>query len=676
MDHGNQTQPSEPLSVELDRLANLLRTDAENAAAGVSEALDIYPGQPQALLLLVSALNLLGAEDGAREILAWMSREHPKLASIQYELGMMLARLGRPQEAIEPLSRTVQREPSHAVAWRVLGNQLGLIGDVAAASSAHARSIKLSLKELKLLEDALAACRADEFAKAEHMLRQAQAISPTDVMITRLLGELYLRVGKLKEAGATLERALELAPGCVVTRDLYCQALTQQMDWRGANTQFRILLESDPDNPRLQAQLAGNLAMLGEREKASQLFEQLPMEGIDDKVFWLSYAQAARVIGKDDETIIHAHRSCLAREPSYGASWWGLADLKTYRFSVDELATMREQLKRDDLPDGLRCHIEFALGKALEDEGCLVESFAHYDRGNALRRAYAAYNADEIHDNVKVLENFFTPELFAARRNTGCPAADPIFIVGMPRAGSTLIEQILSSHSQVEGTMELPDLGNIVGELIEKHLPHRAFPDFLADFDGTALQRIGEEYLERTRGQRKLGRPFFTDKAGNNFLYTGLIQLILPNARIIDVRRHPLACGFSCFKQAFAPGVLLLAYDQTDIARYYRDYVEAMAHFDRVLPGRVHRVFYEELLRSPESEIRRLLAWCDLPFEENCLRFYQTDRSVRTSSSQQVRQPIQKRSVEPWQRYEAWLGPMKAALGDVLTRYPGVPEFD
>jgi hypothetical protein len=246
----------------------------------------------------------------------------------------------------------------------------------------------------------------------------------------------------------------------------------------------------------------------------------------------------------------------------------------------------------------------------------------------------------------------------------------------MPRAGSTLIEQILSSHSRVEGTMELPDLNNMVGDMIRQRALEKTFPDLLSDLDDAAFRRLGEEYLERTRSQRKLGRPFFTDKSGNNFMYVGLIQAILPNAKIIDARRHPLACGFSCYKQAFAPGALHLSYDQTDIGRYYRDYVEAMAHFDEMLPGKVHRVFHEELVRDPETEIRRLLAHCGLQFEERCLRFHETDRNVRTSSSEQVRRPIQKRSVDPSQHYESWLQPMKDALGDVLTLYPDVPAFE
>jgi Flp pilus assembly protein TadD len=675
MDHGNQTEISEPLSAKLDRLANLLGRDVESVAAGASETLDSIPGQAQALLLLISALNVMGAEAGALEVLAWMSGEHPKLASLQYEFGLALARLGRAQEAVEALTRTVQREPGHPAAWRMLGNQLGLVGDIAGARRAHARSVKLSLKELKLIEGALAACRAEEFAQAENMLRQAQGISPTDVTINRLLGELYLRVGRLKDSELTLERATALAPACTATRVAYCLSLTQQKEWQKANTELRTLLRDNPDNLRFRSQLAANLAMLGEREEARRVFDALPTAEIEDSVFWLSYAQTARIIGTDEKIIIDATRASFGLDPSYGPAWWSLADLKTYRFSPDEIARMRDQLARDDIPDTLRYYIEFALGKALEDEGQYAQSFAHYERGNALRRAYVAYDPDEIRNNVSLIRRFFTPDFFAPRKNVGCQAADPIFIVGMARAGSTLIEQILSSHSQVEGTMELPDLRNVVGELIENHAHRKAFPDLLADFDSAALRRIGEDYLERTKCQRKLGRPFFTDKAGNNFLYVGLIQLILPNSKIIDARRHPMACAFSCFKQVFATGSLPHSYDQVEIARFYRDYVEAMAHYDRVLPGRVHRVIHEELVSNPEREIRRILAYCDLPFEEQCLHFYESDRSVRTSSSQQVRQPIRKKSAEPWRRYEPWLAPMKTALGDVLTRYPEVPEF-
>ena len=675
MENENHHSSAESLSARLDDAAQLLGTDAEATATCASEVLDIFPGQSQAIQLLISALNLMGAEDGARQLLEWMAQEHPNVGAIHYELGTLLSRLGMPEEAIQRLSRAVELEPLHPLAWRALGNQLALSGDAVGARRAYARHAKLSLRELKLLEDKMAVCRADEFVKAEAMLRQALAISPTDVAVTRLLGELYLRLGKLGEAETTLKQALDLAPACLESRDAYCIALTQLMDWSGANEQLRALLERCPGNLRLEAMLAANLVMLGERDNAIDRFTQLKTDGVEDRVFWLNYGHAARVIGKDDQAIIDSYRKCLEFDPTYGTAWWGLADMKTYRFLQSEIATMREQLKRNDIPDGQRSQLQFSLARALEDEGSYAESFEHYRDANALRRAYIAYNADRMHDEMEQVKSFFTPEYFAAHANQGCPSPDPIFIVGMPRAGSTLIEQILSSHSLIEGTMELPDLGNMVQELIRKYGPEKPWPAFLADFDAAQLAALGEEYLRRSSHQRKLGRPFFTDKAGNNFLRVGLIQVILPNAKIIDARRHPLACGFSCFKQAFAPGALLLAYDQTDIGRYYSDYVEISAHWDAVLPGRVHRVFHEDLVQNPETEIRRLLAYCDVPFEEQCLRFYETDRSVRTSSSQQVRQPIQKKKVEAWQHYEEWLGPMKDAFGDVLARYPAVPEF-
>lgn len=666
---------TELLSTRLDELAQSLGSDSESVAAGASEILDSFPGQPQALFLVIAALKLAGAEASAREILEWMSNEHPNLASIQYELGNLLARLGMAEEAIERFSRAVEREPHHPAAWRALGNQLALKGDPVGARRAHARHARLSLRELRLVEDARAMRHPDQFARTERMIRRACTISPTNVWLTRLLGELYLGRGKLKEAEATLERALNLAPGCTATRNLYCVVLQQLMEWRKANAQLEIILASEPDNVGARAQMAANLAMLGQRDEALRVFDEVRPES-DDKTFWLKYGQAARTIGKDDETIISAYHRCVRLDPAYGTAWWSLADLKTYRFSQAEIATMREQLRRDDLPDGQRAHLEFALGRALEDEGDWAESFTHYQRANERLRPYVLYNADSIHNNMKALKAFFTTQCFDARSGAGCPAPDPIFIVGMPRAGSTLIEQILASHSRVEGTMELTDLNNMVGEMIRRHRPAGMFPRFLADLDAAALRQIGEDYLRRTRSQRKLGRPFFTDKSGNNFLYTGLIHLVLPNAKIVDARRHPLACGLSCYKQAFAPVTVLPAHDQIDIARYYRDYVETMAHFDRVLPGRVHRVFHEELVHDPEQEIRRLLSYCNLPFEEQCLRFHETDRSIRTPSAQQVRQPIRKKSVEAWQHYEAWLQPMKNALGDVLTRYPDVPVFD
>ncbi|HMI36164.1 MAG TPA: sulfotransferase, partial [Steroidobacteraceae bacterium] len=353
-----------------------------------------------------------------------------------------------------------------------------------------------------------------------------------------------------------------------------------------------------------------------------------------------------------------------------------LANLKTFRFSSAELEAMRVQLRRQDLADEDRFHLHFAIGKALEDAGQYAESFEHYSLGNALRRKEVHYDPEELTQSVRRAKALCTREFFASRSGYGATAPDPIFIVGLPRAGSTLLEQILSSHSLVEGTMELPEINAVTRTLRDRVAgkDKLEYPEALERIVAADCGEFGEQYLANTRIVRKSGAPYFIDKMPNNFLHIGLIHLILPNAKIIDARRHPLGCCFSGFKQHFARGQHF-SYRLEDIGRYYYDYVELMAHFDRVLPGRVHRVIYERMVADTESEIRRLLDYCGLPFEERCLRFYENDRPVATPSAEQVRQPIYRQAVDQWQHYEPWLGPLKEALGEVLTRYPGTPEF-
>jgi len=670
----HEINSAEKLSPLLERFAECLGSDTEKAATEASDLLDIYPGQPLTLQLLLDALKLLGVEEGAQGLLEWMAQQHPNLAAISFRLGVLLGRVGKPKQAAEHLSRAVELEPNDASAWLELGKQLSSTGDMTNSARAFARHVRLSLRELKLMDDVAEGSSA-ELAKADHMLHQAVAVNPTDPLVNQTLGKVMLRLGRLRDAEYFLKRAVELAPGSFLIRHDFAMALNQQMDWQGADAQLDILLEKFPNDVRLQAVKAGNLIMVGETEQGLHRLERARTHAGDDTQFWLNYGHAVRTVGRMNEAI-EAYRKCIKINPAFGVAWWSLADLKTFRFLPDDRVMLAAQLERDDVPDGQRCHLEFALGKILEDAGETAESFEHYAKANALRRPYISYRADVAHDEMSEIKSYFTAEFLRSKEGGGCPAPDPIFIVGMPRSGSTLIEQILSSHSQVEGTMELPDLTYMVIQMGMKNDAHMRFPSNLADLNGEDFRALGEEYLERTRHQRKLGRPFFTDKSGNNFLYCGLIRLILPNAKIIDGRRHPLACGFSCYKQAFAPGAIHFAYDQGDIGQSFRDYVELMAHFDEVLPGRVHRVFHEDLVRNTESEIRRLLDFCGLPFEEQCLRPHETERLVRTSSSQQVRQPIRKTGLEIWQRYEPWLQPMKDALGDVLTRYPEVPEFN
>jgi tetratricopeptide (TPR) repeat protein len=429
----------------------------------------------------------------------------------------------------------------------------------------------------------------------------------------------------------------------------------------------------EPEHPAHRNLKAVVLCRTGDYATAIDLYAALLAEYPGNAQVWMSYGHALKTAGFTARAI-EAYRRALAIQPSFGEVWWSLANLKTFRFSDDEVATMRAQLGRTDLSDDDRLHLDFALGKALEDAGEYAASFDHYAAGNARRHAQLHYDPAETHARVEHIRRQYTREFFAARAGSGSAARDPIFIVGLPRSGSTLIEQILSSHSQVEGTMELPEVTSITRLLREQAEGDGAMPyhEALARLDADALRELGERYLAHTRIHRKTAAPLFIDKMPNNFMHIGLIQLMLPNAIIIDARRHPMACCFSGFKQHFARGQSF-SYRLDDLARYYTDYVQLMAHFDAVLPGRVHRVIYERMVEDTEGEVRGLLAHCGLPFEEACLRFFENERPVRTASSEQVRRPIYREGMDQWRHYAPWLGPLEEGLGEVLRMYPAVP---
>jgi tetratricopeptide (TPR) repeat protein len=370
-----------------------------------------------------------------------------------------------------------------------------------------------------------------------------------------------------------------------------------------------------------------------------------------------------KTVGRLDEGI-QAYRKAIAIKPTFGEAWWSLANLKTFKFEKPDIAAMKVALDASTLSDPDRFHLDFALGKALHDAGRTDEAFAHYSKANALRLKTHPYRAGSVTKVVDRCIEKFTAEAFAQRQG-GCDAADPIFIVSLPRSGSTLLEQILSSHSLVEGTTELQDIPNLVRKV-------GTYPKDVLALDATARRELGEEYLKRASVQRRTDKPFFIDKLPNNWLYVPFIQLILPNAKIIDARRHPLSCCFSNFRQHFAQGQDF-TYDLEDLGRYYSDYVRLMAHVDAVLPGRVHRVNYEGMVEDTENEVRALLDYCGLEFEPQVLEFYKTERAVRTPSSEQVRRPIYREATEEWRAYEPHLGPLKEALGSVLDAYPDAP---
>jgi tetratricopeptide (TPR) repeat protein len=514
-----------------------------------------------------------------------------------------------------------------------------------------------------LIEAALALAE-NRLHDAEPLLRQHLKADPFDVAAIRMMAELAARIGRLKDAEALLRRALELAPGFVAARSNLATVLYRQNRPADAVAELDALSDTDPDNTANASLKAAALGRIGDYDEAIALYGQVLERMPDHPKVWMSYGHLLKTVGRQADCIA-AYRRALAITPTLGEVWWSLANLKTVKFDDADIAAMEAALEASTLEAEDRFHLHFALGKAHEDRKDAALAFRHYDTGNQLRRDELPYDPDETRAAVDAAMALFTPDFWAERRGWGHDAPDAIFILGMPRAGSTLIEQVLASHSEVEGTMELPDIPALCARL-EKD--ERSIASLTRD----EVAALGADYLARTRIQRKTDKPFFIDKLPNNWLHTGFIRLILPMAKIIDARRHPLACGFSNFKQHFARGQAF-SYGLDDMGRYYADYVRLMAHFDAVLPGAVHRVIHEQLVDDSEAGIRRLLGALDLPFEASCLRFWETDRAVRTASSEQVRQPIFKGGSDQWQAFDPWLGPMKQALGPVLEAYPAVP---
>jgi tetratricopeptide (TPR) repeat protein len=554
-------------------------------------------------------------------------------------------------------------------ALRDYADRLWYAGERAAADAAYARYIEAAVDNPVLIQ-AAGALLDSRLAVAERLLKDFLKRHPTDIVAIRMLAELATRIGRYGDAENLLSRCLELAPSFEAARHNYAVALYRQNKAVEAVAQIDHLLKIAPKDPNYRSLKAAALGQLGEYSQAIELYAAVLKEHPNQPKAWMSYGHALKTEGRREESVA-AYRRAIQGAPNLGEAYWSLANLKTFEFGPADLAAMSGQLARTDLNDDDRLHFHFALAKGLEDGGDYQAAFQHYAEGNRLRRGQIVYDADQTSTQRQRSIAFFDVARFAAVAGSGCPSPDPIFIVGLPRSGSTLIEQILSSHSAVEGTMELPDIPSIARELggQKKRGDETRYPEILATLPPDGLRQLGEDYLRRTRIQRKTGRPFFIDKMPHNFLHIGLIQSILPNAKIIDARRHPLGACFSAFKQHFARGQTF-CYDLTELGRYYRDYVALMAHFDEVLPGRVHRVYYEAMVGDTEAETRKLLDYCGLPFEEGCLRFYENTRAVRTASSEQVRRPIFSDGVDHWRHFEPWLSPLKAALGPALEEYP------
>ncbi len=655
----------------IEHANRLLQSNPEMAVEQATEIIHAVGRHPRALLLLGEAQLRCARIEAALDTLEALAAEQPRWALAQLALGSALGRAGQGERALAALERAVALKPDLPDAWLALADHRNAIGDHAGADAAYTRHVKTSTRDPRLLA-AASALVENRIPEAEARLRAQLRESPTDVAALRMFAEVAARLGRQDDAEHLLERCLELAPGFHAARQNYALVLYRSNKPQAALAEIATLLAIEPRNPAYRNLKAIVLGLIGEYAQAIALFGELLAEYPGSAKVWMSYGHALKTAGDTTQCIV-AYRKCIALEPGFGEAWWSLANLKTLRFDAADLAAMCNALAREDLADEHRLHFEFAIGKALEDRAEYAESFAHYAEGNRVRRAGIHYSADATSARVQRSIETFTTDFFAARAGFGCEVRDPIFVLGLPRSGSTLIEQILSSHSAVEGTMELPEI-RAIGETLRARTAdgNDSYHPALAAMDAAQLRALGESYIERTRIQRKTVAPFFIDKMPNNFMHLGLIHLILPNARIIDARRHPMACCFSGFKQHFARGQHF-SYGLSDIGCYYRDYVRLMAHFDAVLPQRVHRVFYEQMVGDTEAEVRRLLDYCGLAFEPGCLRFFENERPVRTASSEQVRQPIYREGVDQWRNYEAWLEPLKQALGPVLQAYPAAP---
>jgi tetratricopeptide (TPR) repeat protein len=505
-----------------------------------------------------------------------------------------------------------------------------------------------------------------EISAAEQAVRQYLLAHGNHIEGMRLLAQIGMKLDVVDDAELLLEQVLVLAPDYHAARYEYALALLNRHKHIRAREEIDKLLATDPDNRVYRTTRATICAGFGDYAQTLPLYREILAETPNDPELHLSIGHALKTLGQTQDAI-ESYRAATAVRPQYGEAYWSLANLKTYRFTDAEIDGMRAWEAADVQPAD-RYHLCFALGKALEDRGEYAESFAFYERGNALKKIECRYRPEPLERNAQLQAAVCTREFFAARRGVGCPDSSPIFIVGLPRSGSTLIEQILSSHSRVEGTMELANIPRLVQDLRGREQTDSTprYPGVLTELGTQDFLRLGEKYLDDTRVYRK-GKPLFVDKMPNNFRHLGLIHLLLPNAKIIDARRDPIACCFSNYKQLFASGQQF-TYSIEDIARYYRMYVELMAHWDEALPAQILRIQHEGLVEDLAGNVHRILDFCELQFEPGCIEFYNTERAVHSASSEQVRRPIYREGVDQWRHYEPWLGPLKEALGPMALR--------
>ncbi|HUE65190.1 MAG TPA: sulfotransferase [Rhizomicrobium sp.] len=625
------------------------------------------PENRDLLLIEASSLRHTKRIDEALAVLERLERLQPRFSQMHQERGLCHVARKDARRALDALLRAVNINPALPVAWRMLEGVYRLTGDTGNAETAAAHVATLRNLPSEVV-GATSHYSDGDLGPAEDIIRAFLLRHGDHPEAMRLLAKIGMAHGVLDDAELLLEAVTVLAPDHRAARLDYAEVLLQRHKYREARAQAELLLELDPANKDYLLKAATAAVGLGEHERSIAIYRAMlaEMPGNPDVYLWLGHA--LKTIDDVPEAI-DAYRAAAAARPDFGDAYWSLANLKTYGFDEVMIARMRAAEAAGSTVAEDRVHLCFALGKALEDRGEIAESWTYYERGNALKRSESRYRPESVEVNTGRQIAVCTRDFFVQRTGWGDQTPDPIFILGLPRSGSTLLEQILASHSQVEGTQELADIPRIVANLSDRHNDpdNPRYPAAMAQMTAEDFCKLGEKYLADTRIYRS-GRPFFIDKMPNNFRHIGLIHLMLPNARIIDARREPMACCFSNFKQLFANGQEF-TYSIDDIARYYRTYLVLMRHWDEVLPGRVLRVHHEDVVSDLEGSVRRILDYCGLVYQQACVDFHKTRRSVRTPSSEQVRQPIFREGLDQWMRFEPWLQPLKDALGDARFNY-------
>lgn len=657
------TEPSH-IDALIKRARTLIqRSDYKTAETELTSALEREPKHAETLYCLAVCQRKQGQHAHADATLSNLIEVHPKHSHAYQERGHNLLAMERPAQALEAFVHAVTLNPALHAAWRIIASN---------ADHPSANEAKRQLAWLTSLPPELVSVNSfiyqNKLHKAESLCRQFLTKQPHHPEAMRLLAQLGLKFQILDDAEFLLQKCLELHPNHVHARLDYVEVLQRRQKFPQALEQAETLFKFDPNNPGFEISLANALQANGDYDAAIQRYRNALNKPTQNKAsVYVALGNALKTIGQTEQAI-RAYRDAYTEQADFGDAYWSLANLKVHQFSDPELAAMRAHVNNATTGELDRAQICFALGKAHEDRSEFDTSFTYYQQGNKIKAQENKFDLARLRTELSVQKQRFDAAFFKQRANFGCSKADPIFIVGLPRAGSTLLEQILASHSLVDGTMELANIIGYAHRFNGRSAAQQApkYPSILEKMTAEQAEKLGETYLQETQHHRQGGR-FFIDKMPNNFRHIALIKLILPNAKIIDARREPMACCFSGFKQLFAEGQEF-SYSLENIGQYYQEYVRIMTHWDTALPGQILRVQHEDVLDDLEGQVNRILDFCGLGFEQACVDFHTSKRAVRTPSSEQVRQPIFKTATQQWRNYAAYLAPLEKALTTAMDQ--------